>query len=170
MKKTNPQALSSKLSGHVKTAQKPISDSRKLWENNLNESQKKDEKKVRDLPNNSAKIKTLTQSYEKKDKDANAVPVVTRRSEFNRSSLSKSLDLNDHSYSKPFSPSDKKPSSPLSPNAPKALLPREQRFSQSDESPQRMTSTQNNANRVSVLSIDSFNNLFQDYGFIDFNA
>ncbi|KAL4230513.1 Guanine nucleotide exchange factor vav3 [Mactra antiquata] len=167
VKKTNAQAVSNKLAGHVKT-QKPIGESRKLWENNVNESQKKDERKLRDLPSNSVKIKSLAQSYEQKEKEANAVPVVTRRSDFNRSSLSKSLDLSDHSFSTPLSPVDKKPPSPLSPNAPKALLPRDQRYSHSESSPKQQTPTRNNANRKFVektIKINQKPNNERGFGF-----
>ncbi|XP_053398992.1 LIM and calponin homology domains-containing protein 1-like isoform X3 [Mercenaria mercenaria] len=126
--KQSAQTVSSKLTPPVRT-QRSLGDSMKIWENSANESQKKDDKKVKDLPANSAKIRNITQAFEQKDKEANATPVVTKRSEFSRSSLSKSLDLTD-SYSKPYSPLEKKPPSPLSPTAPKALTPRDQRFSQ----------------------------------------
>lgn len=143
--KPTTQTVSGKLAPPPKT-QRSLGDSMKIWENNANESQRNNNKKIRDLPANSAKIKNITQAFEQKDKEANASPVITKRSEFNHSSLSKSLDLTDHSYSKPYSPSEQKPPSPLSPTAPKALIPRDQRFSRgssSGESP-----AVNNANKV----------------------
>ncbi|XP_052792746.1 LIM and calponin homology domains-containing protein 1-like isoform X3 [Mya arenaria] len=107
-------------------ARKPGEGVKKMWENNVNESQRKENNKKKDIPtNNSAKIKNITHAFEQKDKEANASPVI-KRSEYRNSPPLKSLDLSDSK----FSPAnDKLPVSPLSPTTPKALTPRADRFS-----------------------------------------
>lgn len=153
--KTNTPTMHSGPTPPART-QGPLGGGMKLWETSANESQRKDDKRIKDLPTNSAKIRNITQAFEQKDKDANAAPVVVKRSEVSRSPFSKSLDLTDHSYSRPYSTAEKKPLSPLSSTSPKALVPRDQRYT----SPARShpsyipdgSPTSNSFNQVSILS------------------
>lgn len=134
--------------------QKPVDNVTKLWQSNVIESQNREEKKVKGVPvSNSAKIKDITKAFEQKDIEAHSAPDVTKRSGYrNRSSSGgnppwKSLDLTD-SGSARFTTTEMKPPSPLSPNSPKALMPRDQRFSHPVTSYQETTTSDKVRNRL----------------------
>ena len=116
-----------------------------LWENSAKESQKKMDKTKVDIPANRSinKIKNITKAFEEKESSAKAEPVIQRRSDYGRKSWSmdstdspfrrRSSDFSDKSdKSSPKGFNEKNVSPLLSPTSPKALLPKDQRPSPSN--------------------------------------